>query len=114
MDYKVKLTKCQNEYHHRGLFDTWTKWANPRPSRPGFELAQPRTWLTRLYVSSQGRIQGLKVVEAERSGRPAIHLLQTHLAMSLETPLCPYINPLRLKTQQHTLPCSSALVNVLV
>jgi hypothetical protein len=27
MDYKVKLTKCQNNHHHGGVFDTWTKWA---------------------------------------------------------------------------------------
>jgi hypothetical protein len=25
MDYKVKLTKCQNEHHHMGVFDMWTK-----------------------------------------------------------------------------------------
>jgi hypothetical protein len=30
MDYKVKLTKCQNEHHGRGVFDTWTKWAKPQ------------------------------------------------------------------------------------
>jgi hypothetical protein len=30
MDYKVKLTKCQNEHHHRGVFDMWTKWAKPQ------------------------------------------------------------------------------------
>jgi hypothetical protein len=64
MDYKVKLTKCQNEHHHGGAFDTWTKWAKPqawwaqgsagRPNsladRLGFELVWPGTWLTRLYV----------------------------------------------------------------
>jgi hypothetical protein len=36
-------------------------------------------------------------------GRLAIHLLQADLAKSVETPLCPYISPLWLKTQQHTL-----------
>jgi hypothetical protein len=50
---------------------------NPWPSgprgRPGFESAQPRTWLTSLYISSQARIQCLKAVEAKRSGRPAGH-----------------------------------------
>jgi hypothetical protein len=85
MDYKLKLTKCQNEHHHGVVFDPWTKWATPqvkwaqrpadRPNslacRLGFELAQSRTFLTRLYVGSQGRIRGLKVVEAERSDRPA-------------------------------------------
>jgi hypothetical protein len=30
MDYKVKLTKCQNEHHHGGVFDTWTKWTKPQ------------------------------------------------------------------------------------
>jgi hypothetical protein len=30
MDYKMKLTKCQNEQHHRGVFDIMTKWAKPR------------------------------------------------------------------------------------
>jgi hypothetical protein len=25
----VKLTKCQNHYHHVGVFDMWTKWARP-------------------------------------------------------------------------------------
>jgi hypothetical protein len=85
MDYKVKLTKFQNENHHGGVFDTLTKWAKPHAKcaqglagwlnslagRPGFESAHPGTLLTHLYVSSQGRIRGLKVVEAERSGRPA-------------------------------------------
>jgi hypothetical protein len=70
MDYKVIFTICQNEHHHGGVFDTWTKWAKPqakwaqgpagRPNslagRPGFESAQPGTWLTCLYVDSQGRI----------------------------------------------------------
>jgi hypothetical protein len=75
MDYKVKLTKCQNEHHHRAVFDMWTKWTKPQAKwaqgsagRPGFELAQLGTLLTHLYVGSQGRIQGLKAVEAERSG----------------------------------------------
>jgi hypothetical protein len=36
-------------------------------------------------------------------GQSAVHLLQTDLAKSVETPLCPYISPLQLKTQQHTL-----------
>jgi hypothetical protein len=70
MDYKVKLIKCQNEHHHGGVFDTWTKlpkpqakwaqgpagWPNSLDGRPGFESARPGTWLTRLYVGSQGRI----------------------------------------------------------
>jgi hypothetical protein len=30
MDYKVKLTKCQNEHHHEGVFDTWTNWGKPQ------------------------------------------------------------------------------------
>jgi hypothetical protein len=53
MDYKVKLTKCQNEHHHRGVFGTWTKWAqgpagcpNSLAGWPGFESAQPGTRLT--------------------------------------------------------------------
>jgi hypothetical protein len=70
MDYKVKLTKCQNEHHQGGVSDTWTKWAQGPAGQPGFESAQPGTWLTRLYVGSQGRIRGLKAVEAERSGQP--------------------------------------------
>jgi hypothetical protein len=67
MDDKVKLTKCQNEHHHGGVFDTWTKWDKPQakwaqglagwPNSlvdwPGLESAQPRTWLTRLYVGLQ-------------------------------------------------------------
>jgi hypothetical protein len=70
MDYKVKLTKCQNKHHHGGVFDMSTKWAKPQDKwahgaasqpnslalRPGFESARPETWLTRLYVGSQGRI----------------------------------------------------------
>jgi hypothetical protein len=63
MDHKVKLTKCQNEHHHGGVFDTWTKWAqgpagrpNSLAGRPGFESAQLGIWLTHLYVGSQGRI----------------------------------------------------------
>jgi hypothetical protein len=85
MDYKVKLTKCQNEHHHRGVFDTWTKWAKPQAKwaqgpvdwpnslagQPRFESARPETWLTRLYIDSQGMVRGLKAVEVERSGRPA-------------------------------------------
>jgi hypothetical protein len=42
----------------------------------------------------------------------AVHLLQTDIAMSVETPLCPYISPLWLKTKQHSPPCSSPLVKV--
>jgi hypothetical protein len=34
MDYKVKFNKCQNEHHRRGVFETWTKWAKPKPSGP--------------------------------------------------------------------------------
>jgi hypothetical protein len=63
MDYKVKLTKCQNEHHHGGVFDMWTKWAKPQAKwaqepagRPGFESAHQGTWLTHLYIGSQGRI----------------------------------------------------------
>jgi hypothetical protein len=59
MDYKVKLTKCQNEHHHGGVFDMWTKWAKPHAKwpqgltgRPRFESAQPGTWLTCLYIGS--------------------------------------------------------------
>jgi hypothetical protein len=50
MDYKIKLTKYKNEHHHRGVFDTWTKWAKPQAKwaqgsagRPGLELARPGT-----------------------------------------------------------------------
>jgi hypothetical protein len=48
MDYNVTLTKYQNEHHHRGVFDMWTKWAqgpaglpNSLAGQPGFESAQP-------------------------------------------------------------------------
>jgi hypothetical protein len=30
MDYKVKMTKCQNEHNHGGVLDMWTKWAKPQ------------------------------------------------------------------------------------
>jgi hypothetical protein len=30
MDYKVTLTKYQNEHHNGGVFDTWTKWPKPQ------------------------------------------------------------------------------------
>jgi hypothetical protein len=88
--------------------------------RPGFESAQPGTWLTRLYVSLQGRIWGLKVVEAKRSGWPAtwmagrlsIHLLQTNLPKSVETPLCPYISPPMIEDSRTHSTCSFPLVKV--
>jgi hypothetical protein len=94
---------------------------NPRPSgargpagRPGFESAQPGTWLTRLYIGSQGMIRGLKAVEAKRSGRLAVHLLQTNLAKSVEAPLCPYIGlPMVEDSAAHTT-CSSPLAKVSV
>jgi hypothetical protein len=35
MDYKVKLTKYENEHHHGGVFDMWTKWAKSQVSYPG-------------------------------------------------------------------------------
>jgi hypothetical protein len=90
MDYKVKLTKCQNEHPDGGVFDTWTKWAKPHAKwaqgpagqpisladRLGFELARPEAWLTRLYISSQGRIRGLKAVDAEKSGWPATWMVE--------------------------------------
>jgi hypothetical protein len=47
MDYKVKLTKCQNEHHHRDVFDTCTKWAKP-PAKWG----QGAGWPARVWVSS--------------------------------------------------------------
>jgi hypothetical protein len=52
MDYKVKLTKCQNEHHHRGVFDTWTKWAKPSGQvGPGAgRSAQLIGWPTRVLV----------------------------------------------------------------
>jgi hypothetical protein len=82
MDYKVKLTKCQNEHHHRGAFDMWTKWAQGPASqpkslvdRPGFESARSRTWLTHVYIGSQGMIQGLKVMVAKRSHRPTMWMV---------------------------------------
>jgi hypothetical protein len=62
MDYKVKLTKYQNEHHHRGVFDKRIGWAKPQvkwsslADQPGFESARPGTGLTHLYVGSQGRI----------------------------------------------------------
>jgi hypothetical protein len=43
MDYKVKLTKCQKEHHHGGVFDTRTKWAKPQAKwaqGPGGRLAR--------------------------------------------------------------------------
>jgi hypothetical protein len=81
--------------------------------RPGFELARPGTWLTRLYVGSQERIRDLKAVEAKRSGWLAIHLLQIDRAKSVETPLCPYKPPTIEDSTTHTT-CSSPLVKVLV
>jgi hypothetical protein len=72
MDYKVKLTKCQNKHHHGVYLTHGSSGPNPRPSGPrgrptgrlGFESTQPGTWLTHLYVGLKGRIRGLKVVEA--------------------------------------------------
>jgi hypothetical protein len=51
MDDKVKLTKCQNHDHHGGVFDTWTKWARPRPSGP---KGQPASQALRLFGPSLG------------------------------------------------------------
>jgi hypothetical protein len=57
MDDKVKLTKCQNLYHHGGVFDTWTEWAKPPADRPNslagplaIKLVQPAASLSRVYM----------------------------------------------------------------
>jgi hypothetical protein len=47
-------------------------------------------------------------------GRSAIHLLQTDLAKSVETPLDPYISPLMAEDSTTHTTCSSPLVNVSV
>jgi hypothetical protein len=77
MDYKVKLTKCQNEHHHGVYLTRGPSGPRGRPDGPnslasqlGFESVQPGTWLTRLNIGSQGRIQSLKAVEGKKSGRP--------------------------------------------
>jgi hypothetical protein len=78
MDDKVKLPKCQNHHHHRGVFDTWTKWARPqaewakglavRPNslagRPGFEAVPPEPWLPRVYTRRRSLSRWRKMVEA--------------------------------------------------
>jgi hypothetical protein len=116
----VKLTKCQNEHHHGGVFDTWTKWAKPqakwaqgsagRPNsladRPGFELARPRTWLTHLYVGSQGRIHGLKAVEAGRPFAPS-----RPCQVGGDSPY-PYISPPTAEESTTHTTCSSPPVKV--
>jgi hypothetical protein len=134
MDYKVKLMKCQNEYHHGDVFDMWTKWAKPQAKCAqrsagwpntlvgwlGLESSREKTSLTHLYVGSQGRIRGLKVVELERSGWPAghvdgwpaVHLLQTDIAKLVETYLYPYIRPPMAKDSTSHSTCSSPLVKV--
>jgi hypothetical protein len=51
-------------------------------------------------------------VEAERSGRPAISLLQTDLAKSVETPLFPYMSPPMAEDSTTHSSCSSPHVKV--
>jgi hypothetical protein len=128
MDYKVKLTKCQIEHYHGGVFDMWTKWAKPQAKlaqgpagRPGFESTQHGIWLTRLYIGSEGRIRGLKAVEAERSDQPALWMAdrlsicsKPTLLESVETPLCPYIRPPMAEDSTTHSTCSSPLVKILV
>jgi hypothetical protein len=46
-------------------------------------------------------------------GWPALHLLQTDLAKSVETPLCPYISPPMDESSITNSTCSSPLVKVL-
>jgi hypothetical protein len=85
----------------------------PTPWLVSQGLSRPGTWLRCLYVGSQGRIWDLKVVEAERSGRPAVHLLETDLARLVEAPLYPYISPAMAEDSTTHTTCSSPLVNVL-
>jgi hypothetical protein len=56
-------------------------------------------WFTRKDPRLEGGGDQEEWLASHVDGRSAIHLLQTDLAMSVETPLCPYIGPLRLKTQ---------------
>jgi hypothetical protein len=118
MDYKVKLTKCKNEKHHGGVFDTLTKWAKPRPTGPKGRPASPTPWpgdqslswlgptldtSLRRFTRKDLRLEGGGGQEESSAGqvdgRSAVHLLQTNLAKLVETPLCLYISPLRLKTE---------------
>jgi hypothetical protein len=47
-------------------------------------------------------------------GQPTIHLPQTDLAKSVETPLCPYISPPMAEDSVTHTTCSSSLVKVSV
>jgi hypothetical protein len=53
-------------------------------------------------------------LEAKRSGWPAIHLLETDLAKSVDTLLCPYICPPTAEDSATHTTCRSPNVKVLV
>jgi hypothetical protein len=119
MDYKVKLTKCHNEHHNRGVFHMWAKWAQGPAGRPGFESARAKTQLDtslRRFTRKDPRLEGGGGQEEwladHVDGRPAIHLLQIDLAKSVGTPLFPYISPLTAKDSITHSTYSSPLVKV--
>jgi hypothetical protein len=83
----------------------------PRGGRPWFESAQPGIWLTHLYIGSQGSIQGLKAVEAERSGRPETWMISRPSISSKPSPLPRYKPPMAKDSTTYSA-CSSPLVKV--
>jgi hypothetical protein len=103
---------------------------NPRPSGPKGQLAQllsrpARVWVgsardlvetsLRRFTRKDLRLEGGGGREewpvGHMDGRPIVHLLQTDLAKSVETPLCPYMSPPMTEDSTHST-CSSPLVKV--
>jgi hypothetical protein len=104
---------------------------NPRPSGSKGQLAQllgrpARVWVgsawdmvetsLRRFTRKDSRLEGSGGWEewsvGHVDGRPAVHLLQTDLAKSVETPLCPYMSPPMTEDSTTHSTCSSPLVKV--
>jgi hypothetical protein len=100
MDDDVKLTKCQNHDHHRGVFDMWTKWTRPQDEWaqgpvgwPGFEAVRSEPWLPHIYMRRRSPSRRRKSVEATPPGRPTTTWRQTDLSKSVEVPFTPINTP---------------------
>jgi hypothetical protein len=69
-------------------------------------------WFTRKDPRLEGGRGREEWLAGHVDGRSTVHLLQTDLAKSVETPLYPYISPPTAKDSTTQTTCSSLLVNV--
>jgi hypothetical protein len=118
MDYKVKLTKCQNKHHHGVYLTRGPSGPRGRPARvlvtSAWDIANMSLHqFTRKDLRLEGGGTREECSASHVVGRPAVHLLQTNLARSVETRLCPYISSPTVDDSTTHSTCTSPFVKVL-